>query len=101
MVFTGKLSSLGRKEARALVERLGGASSDDVSAATTLLVVGAEGFGPERGQSHKQRRAEELNATGQAAIEVVTENAFCRLAGVPTAESLRRQYHALRDLLTR
>ena len=45
VVFTGKLSSLGRKDARALVARLGGATSDDVNAKTTMLVVGAEGFG--------------------------------------------------------
>ena len=46
VVFTGKLSSLGRKDARALVARLGGATADDVNAKTTMLVVGAEGFGP-------------------------------------------------------
>ena len=45
VVFTGKLSSLGRKEARALVARLGGDTADDVNAKTTMLVVGAEGFG--------------------------------------------------------
>ena len=46
VVFTGKLSSLGRKDARALVARLGGATADDVNAKTTMLVVGAEGFAP-------------------------------------------------------
>jgi len=45
VVFTGKLSSLGRKDARALVTRLGGATADDVNAKTTMLVIGAEGFG--------------------------------------------------------
>src|SRR6266436_904387 len=45
VVFTGKLSSLGRKDARALVARLGGATADDVNAKTTMLVIGAEGFG--------------------------------------------------------
>ncbi len=44
VVFTGKLSSLGRKDARALVARLGGATADDVNAKTTMLVVGGEGF---------------------------------------------------------
>src|SRR5207247_863757 len=75
VVFTGKLSSLGRKEARALVARLGGGTADDVNAKTTMLVIGAEGFRanadetPEeaavavnRDKSHKLRRAEELNA---------------------------------------
>jgi tetratricopeptide (TPR) repeat protein len=44
VVFTGKLSSLGRKDARALVTRLGGRTADDVNARTTMLVIGAEGF---------------------------------------------------------
>ena len=46
VVFTGKLSSLGRKDARALVTRLGGVTADDINAKTTMLVIGAEGFGP-------------------------------------------------------
>src|SRR5258705_3520829 len=46
VVFTGKLSSLGRKDARALVTRLGGATAHDVNAKTTMLVVCAEGVGP-------------------------------------------------------
>jgi NAD-dependent DNA ligase len=41
VVFTGKLSSLGRKDARALVARLGGASADDVNAKTTVRGTGA------------------------------------------------------------
>jgi NAD-dependent DNA ligase len=66
VVFTGKLSSLGRKEARAVVERLGGITADEVSAKTTMLVIGSEGFGPSSAEapekSNKLRRAEELNA---------------------------------------
>jgi tetratricopeptide (TPR) repeat protein len=98
VVFTGKLSSLGRREARALVGRLGGATADDVNAKTTMLVVGAEGFGPaddRREKSNKLKRAEELH------VRVASEEEFCRLAGVPTADSLKRQYHAMRDLLAR
>ena len=110
VVFTGKLSSLGRKDASALVTQLGGATSDEVNAKTTMLVIGAEGFGPAprlgdeaREKSHKLRRAEELNAqqTTGAAIQILTEEAFCRLAGVPTPDTLKRQYHATRDLLVR
>ncbi len=102
VVFTGKLSSLGRKDARALVARLGGDTADDVNARTTMLVIGAEGFGasPQGDKSHKLKRAEELNALG-AGIQVLTEDAFCRLAGVPTPEALKRQYYAMRDLLAR
>ena len=100
VVFTGKLSSLGRRDARALVARLGGATSDDVNARTTMLVVGAEGFGPAlpqteagsappegdsaasptREKSHKLKRADELNAQQAPQIRIVAEEEFCRLA---------------------
>ena len=103
VVFTGKLSSLGRRDACALVSRLGGETSDDVNVKTTMLVVGAEGFGqgPERDKSNKLKRAEELNAGRDAQIDILTEDQFCRLAGVPTVDTLRRQYHAQRDLMAR
>ena len=55
VVFTGKLSSLGRRDARALVARLGGATGDDVNAKTTMLVVGAEGFGRRRSRRRRER----------------------------------------------
>jgi tetratricopeptide (TPR) repeat protein len=116
VVFTGKLSSLQRRDARALVVRLGGGTCDEVNAKTTMLVVGAEGFGSEsagpgesapdaaasraREKSNKLRRAEEINAEG-ARIAILSEDEFCRLANMPAPEALRRQYHALRDLLAR
>ena len=153
VVFTGKLSSLGRKDARALVARLGGVTSDDVNAKMTMLVVGAEGFSPvaeptppgdplaasglsrtadspvvsgfsrtadspadpdvvsgfsrtvgprtPREKSNKLKRVEELNAQQGLRIQIVSEEDFCRLAGVPTPDALKRQYHAMRDLLAR
>jgi tetratricopeptide (TPR) repeat protein len=109
VVFTGKLSSLGRKEARALVARLGGATADDVNARTTMLVIGAEGFGTApntddaRDKSNKLKRAEELNAQPSLdrTIQILREEDFCRLTGVPTPDTLKRQYHAMRDLLAR
>src|SRR5713101_954735 len=111
IVFTGKLSSLGRKDARALVARLGGETADDVNAKTTMLVIGAEGFGPTPGaedgsdavheKSNKLKRAEELNALARAPLRILTEDEFCRLAGVPTSGALKRQYHAMRDVLVR
>jgi tetratricopeptide (TPR) repeat protein len=121
VVFTGKLSSLGRKDARELVGRLGGATADDVNVKTTMVVIGAEGFGPTpnadaepedavsgmsriaREKSNKLKRAEELNAHAGPvpAIRILTEEEFCRLAGVPTPDTLKRQYHALRDVLAR
>jgi tetratricopeptide (TPR) repeat protein len=120
VVFTGKLSSLGRKDARDLVTRLGGVTADDVNAKTTMLVIGAEGFGPTpsadadpaeaasgfsrtvREKSNKLKRAEDINAQpGATPIRILTEEEFCRLAGVPTPDTLKRQYHALRDVLAR
>jgi len=108
VVFTGKLSSLGRRDARALVERLGGATADEVNARTTMLVIGAEGFGPSTDDAHdksnKLKRAEELNAqpgATPAPIRITTEAEFCELAGVATPDALKRQYHAVRDVLAR
>lgn len=100
VVFTGKLSSLGRRDAFALVATLGGATADDVNAKTTMLVVGAEGFGSVD-RSQKLKKAEELNGQQPGQIEILTEDQFCRLAGVPPPEALKRQYHATRDLLAR
>ena len=104
VVFTGKLSSLGRKDARALVARLGGDTADDVNAKTTMLVVGAEGFGRrgdrERARQAETRRRAERRGAG-ARSRSLSEEEFCRLAGVPTPEALKRQYHAMRDLLAR
>jgi tetratricopeptide (TPR) repeat protein len=123
VVFTGKLSSLGRREARALVARLGGATADEVNAKTTLLVIGAERAGAAQAdrdavsgpgreeadtagdsgsvKSHKLLRAEELNAGQPGRIRILSEDEFCRLAAVPTPDALKQQYHALRDLLSR
>jgi tetratricopeptide (TPR) repeat protein len=92
---------LGRKDAKALVARLGGATADEVSTRTTMVVVGAEGVGTsdEGEASQKLRRARELEESGQ--IEILTEGEFCTLAGVPTPEALKQHYHSVRDLLAR
>jgi tetratricopeptide (TPR) repeat protein len=87
-----------------------------VNAKTTMLVVGAEGVpsdaaghsstepealpGAGRTKSNKLKRAEELQAEG-ASIRIVPEDEFCRLVGVPTAQTLRQQYYSTRDLLAR
>jgi len=110
VVFTGKLSSLGRREARDLVERLGGSAADVVSARTTMLVIGAEGFGPAReapdapdtaeaDKSRKIRRAERVNARSPGQVAILSEDEFCRRAGVASPADLRRQFHAHRDIL--
>ena len=70
-----------------------------------MLVVGAEGFGPvsddeDSRVSLKLKRAEALNAGGST-IRILPEAEFCQLVGVPSAETLKRQYHAMRDLVGR
>ncbi len=94
IVFSGRLSSLGKDEARALAERLGAATADEVTPQTTMLVA-ADANGA------KLKRAEGLNADGQARIRIVGEDEFCEIAGVPSPSALRKQYHAQRDLLER
>ena len=92
-MFTGKLSSLGRKEAQAVVIRLGGSVADEVTAKATLVVVGADAFmGTEKSQ--KLRKAEDLG------LRVIGESDFCRVAGIQPPDELKQQYYAQRDLLT-
>ena len=98
VVFTGKLSSIGRKDARALVERDGGVTAEEVNARTTLHVIGEAGFAGGAASSAKVRRVEELSAQG-VSIRVLTEEAFCRLLGEPTPAERTRQLYASRDLL--
>ena len=49
LVFSGRLLSMGRPDARTLVERLGAHVADDLSTQTTMLVVG----GAPHGESQK------------------------------------------------
>ncbi len=105
VVFTGRLSTLGRKQAQALVERLGGQAADEITVKTTMLVVGADGMPRESGErsdpekSHKLKKAEQLNLRTAAAVRILGESDFCRLAGLTAPDTLRQQYYALRDIL--
>jgi tetratricopeptide (TPR) repeat protein len=101
VVFTGKLSTLGRKPAQTLVERLGGHAADEVTAKTTMLVVGAEGTGErvDSEKSQKLRKAEQFNLQAAGQIRILNESDFCKLAGLTAPDALRQQYYALRDIL--
>lgn len=101
VVFTGRLTRLGRKHASALVTRLGGSTSAEVSDKTTWLVAGVEGAVPSTETTDKLRRIAALNGTLERPIEVLTEDQFCHRAGVPTPELLKSQFYAMRDLLAR
>jgi tetratricopeptide (TPR) repeat protein len=75
-----------------MVATLGGVAADEVTAKTTVVIVGAEGFANAE-KSQKLRKAEELG------IRVMNEGEFCRMAGLPAPEDLKQQYYAQRDLL--
>ncbi len=74
-VFTGKMATLERKAAEAVVKRLGGTSLDAVSKQLTFLVVGDKKT-PEK--STKQKAAEKLVGQG-VAIKVITESEFLEM----------------------
>lgn len=112
VVFTGRLASFGRREARELVEQLGGLVADEVTAQTTMLVVGVDGLSRVTGQSieeegslsalasksRKLKRAESVNSRTPDRIRIVSEEDFCRLGRLESDESLRRRYHSLRQI---
>jgi NAD-dependent DNA ligase len=94
LAFSGRLRSLGRREARTAAQRLGATVVDDVSAHVTVLVAVDD-------TGQKLRRAEQINAESPGHVRIITEDEFCDLAGVPSPSALRKQYHAQRDLLER
>ncbi len=110
VVFTGRLWSLGRKEARATTERAGGVCDDDVTLRTTLLVAGAESYPdgvPDLSaivddtstQNQKLRRAAQINAEHPGRVRVWSEDEFCRRVGLPAVANLRTQHYGQKDVL--
>ena len=104
VVFSGKLASVGRREARELVERLGGVIADDVTSRTTMLIVGAgdaerrQADDPERPAPTKVRKAHQVNAASPDSVRILREEDFCRLGGLMSAEALDRQYYGVRQI---
>ena len=112
VVFTGKLWSLDRKEARAIVERLGGVAEDEVTPRTTLLVVGGATYpdgvpdvtrlpNDQSTHSQKLRRAAQINADDPGHIQIISEDDFRKTAGMPPVAELREQHYGQRDVLAR
>ena len=110
VVFTGKLWSLGRKEARSTVERLGGTVEEEVTLRTSLIVVGSLTYPdgvPDLSQltsdlgTHRQklRRAAQLNTEQPGRIRLISENEFCRRIGLPSVDELRGRHYGQRDIL--
>jgi len=116
VVFSGKLASLSRRDARAVVERLGGAVDADVTMRTTMLVIGSEhsesltprtdpvrASGPafSDSRSKKLKKAEAVNRKVAGHIQIIIEDDFCRLAEVRSDQSLSQRYHSLRQVRER
>ena len=107
VVFAGRLASVHHRAARQLVERLGGVAAEDVTARTTMLVVGG-GSAARRGSPARPavrgpqlRKAEEVNAEAPGSVRILAEDEFCRLGGLPTAEALDRRFYSLRRIRRR
>ena len=77
VVFTGALSSMGRKEALQIVANLGGIPADSITAKTNYLVIGAADFvkSVKDGKTTKMKKAEALRLKG-ADIATISETAF-------------------------
>jgi tetratricopeptide (TPR) repeat protein len=110
LVFTGRLWSMSRRDARAIAERLGGTCGEDVTSHTTLLVVGADSYpngvpapeqlaGDTTTQAQKLRRAAQMNAASPGRVRVIGEREFCRLAGLPDLQDGRAQHYGQKDVL--
>jgi tetratricopeptide (TPR) repeat protein len=81
VAVVGRLTLLSKRDTRAIVERLGGIFSSDLTPRTTVVVTGSE----PRELPPQIRR-------------VLTEDELCREAGLPDLETLRAHYYSARDL---
>src|SRR5579862_79193 len=81
VALVGRLSVLSKRDARALVERLGGMLSAELTARTTIVIAGADAADV---PTHVRR--------------VLSEGDLCREAGLPDLDTLKAQYYSSRDL---
>ncbi len=110
VVFVGRLWSLARRDARAAVERLGGAVDEDLSSRTTMVVAGGDAF-PDgvpaddalaagtAPAADRWRRAVALAAEPSSRVRLVDERTFCRQAGLVDFQDQRQQIYGQRDML--
>lgn len=71
IVFTGELSSMGRKDAFQIVLNLGGIPSNSVTKKTSFLVVGNEEF-CESVKNGKTKKMEKADAYAKKGLDIVT-----------------------------
>ncbi len=81
VALIGRLSLLTRRNIRAIVERLGGTYSAELTPRTTAVVVGTD-----------------VASVPAQVRRVLSEEELCREAGLPDLETLRSQYYSARDL---
>ena len=81
VAIAGKLGLFSKRDVRALVERLGGVFSADVTPRTTVIISAAT-----------------LIDSPPTVRRVLTEDEFCREAGLPDLETLKTRYYSARDL---
>jgi tetratricopeptide (TPR) repeat protein len=79
--LVGKLSLFSKRDTRAIIERLGGVFSSDLTPRTTIVVTGSN-----------------LVEVPPGVHRVLSEGDLCREAGLPDLETLRTQYYSARDL---
>jgi tetratricopeptide (TPR) repeat protein len=77
----GRLTLFNKRDVRALVERLGGVFSSEVTPRTSVLIATGEPV-----------------AVPASVTRVISENDLCLAAGLPDLETLRTRYYAARDL---
>lgn len=77
VVFTGALSTIGRKEAFQIVANLGGIPKDSITKKTNYLVIGNSDFATsvKNGKTSKMKQAEDYQQKG-CDITIISENAF-------------------------
>ncbi|MCP3902366.1 MAG: tetratricopeptide repeat protein [Planctomycetes bacterium] len=103
VVFTGRLASMTRREAQALVRELGGAPVTSISGRTTHLVIGMHGW-PLRADgsvSAKLQQAERRRER-RGGVRIISEVGFLELAGLRAREpDVRKSYplDAVADLV--
>lgn len=83
VVFTGALSSMGRKEAFQIVANLGGHPEDKITKKTNFLVIGDDEFSKSRrdGETNKMKKAAAYREKGQD-IVTLPESTFFQMLGL-------------------